>query len=408
MRLIWIVLLYFIYSAISISPLIYTQFHEEKELACSEFFQYLVAIAIQLIILPPIAFLLLRLLKHPDCIRCPEILLVLTSGISLYQIFCLFIRIQAETTFNNPLMGYCIPSLLTAFCKLGVIACSIIFGAFWLIFTSLFLQYGIRSPKKGLGVLVLSVCVGVISLYAIYVVSRKTSASCPKTLLIWIVKTTIHIAAFFIVFLLCASHNIFDQRGTNHRVFGSFFFTLFIPFNLFSYFQGIEWIDEARNTNPGCIGNPNIEYLELAIYEWLIFGVSLAMVVCCILMKLEYLTREQLRLHPFLLMIGLPMEEIEEEWENPEQAENRVALLDSTVFDRTRHSSSFQEKAVCPICWENYSSEKRVTYFPGCEHIYHTECIKEWVHGHNTCPTCRRTLTPAIEMPEITHHRVES
>lgn len=52
----------------------------------------------------------------------------------------------------------------------------------------------------------------------------------------------------------------------------------------------------------------------------------------------------------------------------------------------------------CVICQEQYSNGEKVTKLP-CEHIYHKECISNWLKLHNTCPTCRREFE--TENPEL-------
>lgn len=42
---------------------------------------------------------------------------------------------------------------------------------------------------------------------------------------------------------------------------------------------------------------------------------------------------------------------------------------------------------ICSICLEeNNTKDNMQTY---CGHIFHNECIQEWLHKHTSCPYCR-------------------
>jgi len=42
---------------------------------------------------------------------------------------------------------------------------------------------------------------------------------------------------------------------------------------------------------------------------------------------------------------------------------------------------------ICSICLEKLKDDKCVIL--NCEHIYHKDCIKEWLKKNNNCPNCR-------------------
>ena len=48
----------------------------------------------------------------------------------------------------------------------------------------------------------------------------------------------------------------------------------------------------------------------------------------------------------------------------------------------------------CIICFEDFSLVKEICKLKICEHIYHKECIKEWITVYNktTCPLCRKNF----------------
>ena len=48
-------------------------------------------------------------------------------------------------------------------------------------------------------------------------------------------------------------------------------------------------------------------------------------------------------------------------------------------------------KGDCPICIEPFKEGDEL-YRLRCGHIYHTECIEEWININRICPTCRNTI----------------
>lgn len=53
----------------------------------------------------------------------------------------------------------------------------------------------------------------------------------------------------------------------------------------------------------------------------------------------------------------------------------------------------------CCICFEEHNIGDKVVRLP-CAHIYHSECITDWLQRHCTCPTCRYELPTENPMYE--------
>jgi len=48
-------------------------------------------------------------------------------------------------------------------------------------------------------------------------------------------------------------------------------------------------------------------------------------------------------------------------------------------------------KHQCSVCLENIKKDEKITKLD-CKHIFHTDCINEWISRDNTCPCCRISL----------------
>ena len=47
----------------------------------------------------------------------------------------------------------------------------------------------------------------------------------------------------------------------------------------------------------------------------------------------------------------------------------------------------------CAICLENFDSSSDVKQLPLCHHIFHQNCLTEWLRHHRYCPMCRTNLS---------------
>jgi hypothetical protein len=70
-----------------------------------------------------------------------------------------------------------------------------------------------------------------------------------------------------------------------------------------------------------------------------------------------------------------------------------------TKKDVTNITSKFESKTYkgddnkeqCTVCLENIKKGEKITKLD-CKHMFHTDCINEWISRDNTCPCCRVSL----------------
>ena len=91
-------------------------------------------------------------------------------------------------------------------------------------------------------------------------------------------------------------------------------------------------------------------------------------------------------------------EEEEDENNNMDDEENedlqsiQAEPLDKIIFDNLIISKIKDvekldnEKKQCAICLEDYVNGDKSIALP-CIHIFHDNCIKNWLKSHNICPT---------------------
>lgn len=66
----------------------------------------------------------------------------------------------------------------------------------------------------------------------------------------------------------------------------------------------------------------------------------------------------------------------------------------TTISQRLSSLWNSSTKAECSICLEGYSPGEKVciSHKAECPHVFHQECIAEWLKKHDRCPLCRVDL----------------
>ncbi|XP_058738587.1 E3 ubiquitin-protein ligase ATL6-like [Vicia villosa] len=88
--------------------------------------------------------------------------------------------------------------------------------------------------------------------------------------------------------------------------------------------------------------------------------------------------------------------------------------LDSSVIDtfpilqysEVKIHKIGKEDLECAVCLSEFEDTETLRLIPKCDHVFHTECIDEWLALHTTCPVCRANLVP--EPGESVHGVPES
>ena len=57
------------------------------------------------------------------------------------------------------------------------------------------------------------------------------------------------------------------------------------------------------------------------------------------------------------------------------------------------------EDPSCSVCIDQFEEGEIIKTMPTCQHVFHKDCIDEWLSQHSTCPNCRASLLPAPGSP---------
>ncbi|KAJ9128986.1 hypothetical protein P3X46_034257 [Hevea brasiliensis] len=73
------------------------------------------------------------------------------------------------------------------------------------------------------------------------------------------------------------------------------------------------------------------------------------------------------------------------------------------VYSEVKDIKIGRETLECVVCLSEFEDDETLRLLPKCNHVFHPECIDEWLASHVTCPVCRAKLTPeSVEIPKST------
>lgn len=87
------------------------------------------------------------------------------------------------------------------------------------------------------------------------------------------------------------------------------------------------------------------------------------------------------------------------QWESPGSPPASKEDIDNLAVVTIAQEHIDSERQ-CSVCMEDFQLGDVVRSLP-CHHLFHMDCINPWLHLHNTCPICRKSLgTPAADAEE--------
>lgn len=76
--------------------------------------------------------------------------------------------------------------------------------------------------------------------------------------------------------------------------------------------------------------------------------------------------------------------------DNSLNQESRNAINSKIISEIKKNTVKLEniKEPTCSICLEDFDSGKEIICLD-CKHIYHTECIIQWINKDASCPLCR-------------------
>lgn len=72
------------------------------------------------------------------------------------------------------------------------------------------------------------------------------------------------------------------------------------------------------------------------------------------------------------------------------KSQGQDKVLASNLGQQNYNNASQAPKDVCAICMGEFRDSSTILLHPICHHLYHYECLTEWLKSKASCPLCRR------------------
>ncbi|KAK7309488.1 hypothetical protein RJT34_06250 [Clitoria ternatea] len=73
-------------------------------------------------------------------------------------------------------------------------------------------------------------------------------------------------------------------------------------------------------------------------------------------------------------------------------------MIPSHKFHKTSAVDHGDEDGTCAVCLGDFEEGAELRRMPECMHCFHMACIDMWLSCHSSCPVCRASATPSLEM----------
>ncbi|KAL8047438.1 hypothetical protein ABFS82_07G000800 [Erythranthe guttata] len=167
------------------------------------------------------------------------------------------------------------------------------------------------------------------------------------------------------------------------------------------------------NSNSAAAGSPHQypQEIQLKLYQAFIFSIPILFsIILFLLFYLFYLKRRSSSSSPSLLprtsinnyptttTTIISTNNSDAEYMKTEQ-KNKLCTVLFDEYMKTRDSS-------CCVCLGEFEVKEELLQVGTCNHIFHIDCIRHWLHNNSTCPLCRSPvfLSPNFFTSKSQHH----
>ncbi|CAL4970315.1 unnamed protein product [Urochloa decumbens] len=81
-------------------------------------------------------------------------------------------------------------------------------------------------------------------------------------------------------------------------------------------------------------------------------------------------------------------------WASAQATYSDAATGNSQAARAHAHAAGSCTAVECVVCLGEVVDGEMAKRLPACRHLFHQQCIDMWLHGHPTCPVCRRSVCP--------------
>ncbi|XP_076923417.1 putative E3 ubiquitin-protein ligase RHA4A [Bidens hawaiensis] len=149
---------------------------------------------------------------------------------------------------------------------------------------------------------------------------------------------------------------------------------------------------QSSSTSSGVSSHLYSQALQMKLYQAFIFSIPILFsIILFLLFYLFYLKRTFSRSNPSSSSIFHLRTSRAQDSSTPSQCGEmgpKVNLEDKLTvisFDEDLYA----KELMCCVCLGEFEMNEKLHQIPSCQHMFHAECIRNWLHSNTTCPLCR-------------------
>ena len=75
--------------------------------------------------------------------------------------------------------------------------------------------------------------------------------------------------------------------------------------------------------------------------------------------------------------------------------------LEDSEFEVIDEGIASSKSGRCTICFTSFEEGERTKILPGCGHMFHVDCIRDWLRRSEFCPNCKHNVREELEEQQL-------
>mmetsp|Transcript_56540 Transcript_56540/g.64565 ORF Transcript_56540/g.64565 Transcript_56540/m.64565 type:complete len:266 (+) Transcript_56540:241-1038(+) len=71
------------------------------------------------------------------------------------------------------------------------------------------------------------------------------------------------------------------------------------------------------------------------------------------------------------------------------------------ILNMSQETLAKNQDRECSICLAGFQLNSQYREIPGCQHLFHSDCIEDWLNIRSVCPNCKADVREALAIPSI-------
>ncbi|KAK7318079.1 hypothetical protein RJT34_02777 [Clitoria ternatea] len=137
--------------------------------------------------------------------------------------------------------------------------------------------------------------------------------------------------------------------------------------------------------------------LQLKLYQAFIFSIPILFsIILVLLFYLFYLKRRASSLSSLHTLSTTANPQTTSPYpSSPYRLNLALQILDK--LPRILFGEALGTDSVCCVCLGEFELKEELLQIPYCKHVFHINCIGNWLQSNSTCPLCRCSIIPSTK-----------